>query len=102
MLAPPSQVPTLEDIRAQRSTILAIALSHGARNVRVTGSVARGDASADSDVDLIVDLDEDRDVADLSVLILDLQDALGRRVDVLEVRRASPVAQLTLRDAVPL
>jgi hypothetical protein len=36
------------------------------------------------------------------VLILDLQDALGRRVDVLEVRRASRLAQLTLRDAVPL
>ena len=64
--------------------------------------MARGDASAESDVDLIVDLDEGRDVADLSVLILDLQAALGRRVDVLEVRHASRVAELTLRDAVPL
>jgi hypothetical protein len=102
MPAHDSQVPSLEDVRARRSTILAIAHSHGARNVRVTGSVARGDANAKSDVDLIVELDEGRDVADLSLLILDLEDALGRRVDVLEVGRASRVAQLTLRDAVPL
>lgn len=97
-----SQVPSLEDVRARRSTILAIAHSHGARNVRVTGSVARGDASAESDVDLIVELDEGRDVADLSLLILDLQDALGRREDVLEVGRPSAIASATLRDAVAL
>jgi predicted nucleotidyltransferase len=64
--------------------------------------VARGDASAESDVDLIVELDEGRDVADLSLLILDLQDALGRREDVLEVGRPSAIASATLRDAVAL
>jgi predicted nucleotidyltransferase len=97
-----SPVPTLAEVRAQRDEILSIAGAHGARNVRVTGSVALGEAGPDSDIDLVVDLDDDRDVADLSTLILDLQEALGRRVDVMETRRPSAVATLVLRDAVPL
>lgn len=96
------QAPTLAALRARRDEILGLAGRHGARNVRVTGSVARGESRSDSDIDLIVDLDHDRDVLDLSALILDLEEALGRRVDVLEVRRPSPVTAAVLRDAVPL
>ena len=53
-------------------------------------------------VDLLVDLDDDRDVLDLSGLILDLEEALGRRVDVLERDRAAQSAPTLLRDAVAL
>lgn len=97
-----SAVPTLAELRAQRDGILAIAQAHGARNLRVTGSVAVGEAGPGSDIDFVVDLDDDRDVADLSTLILDLEEALGRRVDVLETRNRSALAALLLRDAVPL
>lgn len=64
--------------------------------------MARGEAVAESDVDLLVDLDADRDVLDLSGLILDLEQALGRRVDVLETARAAQSAPALLRDAVAL
>ncbi|MGA8017022.1 MAG: nucleotidyltransferase domain-containing protein [Candidatus Dormiibacterota bacterium] len=97
-----SPAPTLAALRAQRDDILAIARAHGAHNVRVTGSIAAGEAGPDSDIDLVVDLDDDRDVADLSTLILDLEEALGRSVDVLEVRHPSAFAARVLRGAVPL
>jgi predicted nucleotidyltransferase len=103
-MASPTQspVPTLAALRTRRDDILAIAHAHGAHNVRVTGSVAAGEAGPDSDIDLVVDLDDDRDVADLSTLIVDLGEALGRPVDVLEVRHPSAFGARVLRGAVPL
>ena len=74
----------------------------GARNVRVFGSIARGEAHPDSDVDLLVDMDVGRTALDLSELILDLQEALGRRVDVVEIGQQSPHAQEILLEAIPL
>jgi predicted nucleotidyltransferase len=70
--------------------------------VRVFGSVARGDAHADSDIDLLVDMEPGRTALDLSELILDLEETLGRRVDVVEIRRPSPHAEQLLREAVAL
>lgn len=93
---------TLDDLRRRRRQILEIAAARGAHNVRVFGSVARGDAGPESDVDFLVDFDPDRTVLDLSELILDLQDALGRRVDVVEIWEPSPVADQIQREAVPL
>jgi predicted nucleotidyltransferase len=81
---------------------MRIAAERGARNVRVFGSVARGAARADSDVDFVVDLEPGRTVLDLSELILDLEETLGRRVDVVEGRRPSPMAERIQREAVPL
>ena len=69
----------LQDLRAD---ILRIADLHGARNVRVFGSEARGDATPASDLDLLVDMDKDRSLLDLVGLGQDLEDLLGRRVDV--------------------
>ena len=66
----------LQDLRAD---ILRIADLHGARNVRVFGSEARGDATPVSDLDLLVDMDKDRSLLDLVGLGQDLQDLLGRR-----------------------
>jgi predicted nucleotidyltransferase/DNA-binding XRE family transcriptional regulator len=94
--------PTLADLRARRDELLAIAARHGARQVRVFGSVARGDARPDSDVDFLVELERGRTVLDLSGLILDLEDALGRKVDVVEVRRPSEAAERVRHEAVPL
>lgn len=76
----PSSALRLVDLRARREELLAIAARYGARNVRVFGSVARGDARSDSDVDFLVELEPDRTVLDLSGLVLDLEETLGRKV----------------------
>jgi predicted nucleotidyltransferase len=94
--------PTLEELRARRAELLRIAAARGARSVRVFGSIARGEAQADSDVDLLVELEPGRTVLDLSELILDLEEALGRVVDVVEIRRPSPLAERIQREAIPL
>ncbi|HYM91461.1 MAG TPA: helix-turn-helix domain-containing protein [bacterium] len=93
---------TLADLRARRDDLLAIAARHGARHVRVFGSVARGDARPDSDVDFLVEFAPGRTVLDLSGLILDLEETLGRKVNVVEVRRPSPAAERIRHEAVPL
>ena len=93
---------SLTTLRTRRQEILAIAARRGARNVRVFGSVARDEASADSDVDFLVEMEPGRTVLDLSELILDLRETLGRRVDVVELRRPSPHAEQILREAIAL
>ena len=94
--------PTLADLRARRDEILRIAAAHGAHGVRVFGSVARGQARPDSDVDLLVEFEPDRMVLDLSALILDLQEALGREVNVAEVGRLARLADQIEQEAIPL
>jgi predicted nucleotidyltransferase len=71
-----------ELLQDQREAILRIAAQHGAHNVRVFGSVARGEARPDSDVDLLVELEPGRSLLDLGGLLMDLQTLLGREVDV--------------------
>ena len=70
-------------IEQNRDEILRIAARHGARNVRVFGSVARGEERADSDVDLLVEMENDRSLLDLVGLEQDLEALLERHVDVL-------------------
>lgn len=79
------EVPTdLARLLAEkREEILSVAARNGAKHVRIFGSVARGDAREDSDVDFLVELDEDRSLLDHSRLILDLEELLGRKVHVL-------------------
>lgn len=74
---------TAMDLRQKRNDILRIAAQYGARNLRVFGSVARGDDRAHSDVDLLVDMDPDRSLLDIVGLGQDLEELLDRRVDVL-------------------
>jgi predicted nucleotidyltransferase len=64
--------------------------------------VARGDAGIDSDVDLLVEMEPRRTVLDLSELILDLEESLGRHVDVIEAQHLTPQAAQILREAVTL
>jgi hypothetical protein len=74
---------TLEGLlKEKREEILRIAAKHGARNVRVFGSVARGEADAQSDIDLLVEFEPDRSLLDHAALWLELQDLLGCKVDV--------------------
>jgi predicted nucleotidyltransferase len=95
---------TLDELRrAQRDEILRIATKHGARNVRVFGSLARGENSPSSDIDLLVDMDPNRSLMDLGGLLMDLQATLDTRVDVATVDMLRPkVRQRALLDAVPL
>jgi predicted nucleotidyltransferase len=75
-------MPLPDMLSTKREDILRVAAAHGAQNVRVFGSMVRGDAREDSDVDFLVDLDPDRSLLDLAGLMLDLQELLGRPVDV--------------------
>lgn len=71
-------------LREKREEILRIAAKHGARNVRVFGSAARGETTPGSDLDLLVELDEGRSLLDLAGLHLDLEEILGCPVDIAE------------------
>ncbi len=77
-----NEAPSLESLREVRSEILATAGRHGASNVRVYGSVVRGEAGPDSDIDLLVDMDVGRSLLDLAGLHLELEDLLGFRVEI--------------------
>jgi len=72
----------LEAVREKRVEILRIAALHGGNNVRVFGSVVRGESRPGSDVDFMVDMEAKRSLFDLGGLLMDLQDLLGCPVDV--------------------
>jgi len=69
-------------LKEKRQAIMALADKHGAHSVRVFGSVARGDSGPESDVDLLVKMEEGRSLLDLSAMTLDLKELLGVNVDV--------------------
>jgi predicted nucleotidyltransferase/uncharacterized protein (DUF433 family) len=94
---------TLDDLRRHRDAILRIAAAHNATNVRVFGSVARGDARPGSDVDLLVQFDQEASLLDHAALINDLRDLIGVDIDVvsdggLHVEHHGTI----LREAIPL
>jgi predicted nucleotidyltransferase len=74
---------TLNELQSRRAEILAIAAKHGANNVRLFGSVVRGEDREDSDIDFLVDMQENRSLFDLIGLQQDIEKAIGRKVDVL-------------------
>jgi len=76
------EMRTEELLKEKRENVLDLAGKHGARNVRVFGSVARGESGAESDIDLLVKMEEGRSLLDLSALTLELRDLLGVKVDV--------------------
>lgn len=93
----------LVGLRARRREILAYAAEHGARNVRVFGSTARGEAEASSDVDLLVEMEPGRNLLDLVGFWQDLEDLLGSHVDVLTDGGVSPhMRDRIFAEAVPL
>lgn len=87
----------------RREQILRIAAKHGARNVRIFGSVARGEADVNSDIDILVDLEPGRSLFDLGGLLYDLEDLLQMRVDVVTEQGLRPrIRERVLREAVSL
>ena len=71
-----------ELLHTKREDILRIAAKYGAYNVRIFGSVARGEADEKSDIDLLVNMESGRSLLDLCGLLIDLEELLGRKVDV--------------------
>jgi predicted nucleotidyltransferase len=80
----------LEDLHSQRDVLLAIAARHGASNVRLFGSVLRHEEQPNSDIDLLIDMAEDRGFRDYLALVEELEGVLSRRVDVVIERSLSP------------
>jgi len=93
----------MADLVARREEILAVAEERGAYNVRVIGSVARGEADEDSDVDILVDMEQGRSLLDLGGLLMDLRELLDCSVDVAtEEGLRERIRDRVMMDAIPL
>jgi uncharacterized protein len=87
----------------KRQDILRIAGNYGARRVRIFGSVARGEADAQSDIDFLVELNPGRSLLDLGGLQFELEALLGRKVDVVTERGLKPrIRDRVMREAIPV
>jgi uncharacterized protein len=84
---------SLDELRSRRQQILDLATRHGARNVRVFGSTIRGDERPDSDIDFLVEVESGRTLLDVIAFEQDLEELLGRSVDVLTDGGLSPYLQ---------
>lgn len=92
-----------QQLKEKRQEILRLAAEHGALNVRVFGSVARGEADETSDIDLLVSFQPGRSLLDHAGLWLALQELLGCKVDVVSEGGLKPrVRDRVLKEAVPL
>lgn len=90
-------------LKAKRVDILRAANKHGVYNIRIFGSVARREADTESDIDLLVDVEPGRTLFDLSELLTDLQEMLGRNVDIVtEKSLHSRIRERVLKEAMPL
>lgn len=90
-------------LKDKREEILRIAARHGARDLRLFGSLARGEARADSDVDILVKLDPGYSLLDLIAIKQDLEDLLECHVDVVTEAAISPyIREQVLKNAVNL
>jgi len=94
---------TREQIKQKRAAILEVARQYGASNVRIFGSVARGDATETSDLDLLVHLEPGLSLLDQGGLLMDLRELLAMKVDVItEGALQGRFGQLVRQEAVPL
>jgi hypothetical protein len=90
-------------LKEKRGEILLIAKQYGARNVRIFGSVARGEGKRDSDLDFLVELESGRSLLDIIAIKQDLEQLLKRRVDVVTEAAVSPyIRKDILRQAISL
>ena len=90
-------------LKGQREEILKLAARHGAKNIRIFGSVVRGEADEQSDVDFLVEMEPGRSLLDMGGLLMDLQGLLGRKVDVVSERGLrARIRERVLREAVSL
>ncbi|MBD2012957.1 nucleotidyltransferase family protein [Microcoleus sp. FACHB-53] len=92
-----------ELLQANRERILQTASQYGAYNVRIFGSVARGEADASSDVDFLVEMEPGRSLFDLGGLLMDLQELLNCKVDIVtEKGLRERIRERVLREAISL
>ena len=92
-----------ELLQTKREDILRTASKYGAYNVRVFGSVARGEADSKSDIDLLVNMEPGRSLLDLSGLLIDLEDLLNCNVDVVtEDGLRDRIRERVLKEAIAL
>ncbi|OLC38818.1 MAG: nucleotidyltransferase [Acidobacteria bacterium 13_1_20CM_2_55_15] len=90
-------------LKSKREDIITTAQKHGAHNIRVFGSIARGNDRLDSDVDFLVDMEPGRSLLDMGGLLMELRELLGRNVDVVTERGLKPrIRERVLKEAVPL
>ncbi|MGE0387846.1 MAG: nucleotidyltransferase family protein [Gammaproteobacteria bacterium] len=90
-------------MRRRREEILAVAARHGAQNIRIFGSVARGEADERSDIDLLVDMEQGRTLFDMGGLQIELEALIGRPVDVTTERGLKHRTRVrVLQESVPL
>ena len=90
-------------IQQKRRQVLEIAQGHGARNVRLFGSVARGETTETSDLDLLIDMEMERTLLDVIAIKQDLEELLGSKVDVVTEAAISPyLRDKVLQEAVRL
>jgi len=90
-------------IQQKRRQIIEIAQGHGARNVRLFGSVARGDDTEASDLDLLIEMEPGRSLLDIIAIKQDLEELLGCKVDVVTEAAISPyLRDKVLHEAVQL
>jgi predicted nucleotidyltransferase len=88
-------------VKRKREEILRVSARHGARNVRIFGSVSRGEADEASDIDFLVEMEPGRSLLDLGGLQVELESLLGRPVDVVTVRGLKArIRSTVLREAV--
>lgn len=109
LVATPDRTPSdlsgarARKLRRHRMQIIALARSHNATNVRIFGSIARGEDDAGSDIDLLVDFDVSQGLMPIVGLKRELEDLLSETVDVAPLALLKPaVAQRALAEAVPL
>jgi uncharacterized protein len=93
----------IKALRDKRDLILKLATQHGAYNIRIFGSVARGDFNESSDIDFLVELEPGRSLFDLGGLLMDLQDLLNRKVDIGTTKMLKEsIRDQVLKEAIPL
>ena len=94
---------TLNDLRKEREQIKKVAQKYGASNIRVFGSISRGEEGPESDIDFLVDFEADRSLFDLVRLKLELEELLGYKVDlVTEKAMHRLIASRVLKEAITL
>ncbi len=93
----------IDEVKAKREDILNIAKKHGAYNIRIFGSVVRGEAKQDSDLDVLIDLEPNRSLFDHAALMIELQETMNCKVDVVTEKGLRPrIREVVLKEAISI